>query len=70
MAGRQWNAVLWVGTNDFDDNVGNGRGWLAAIRAQVDRALSYRINPNTLVCNMYPRAGWAIGDVNYVPCSR
>ncbi|MFD1949604.1 SGNH/GDSL hydrolase family protein [Sphingomonas arantia] len=66
VAGRQWNAVLWIGTNDFDDNVGNGPGWLATIRAQVDRALAYRTNPNTLVCNMYPRAGWAVGDVNYV----
>ncbi|MBB5728257.1 lysophospholipase L1-like esterase [Sphingomonas prati] len=66
VAGRQWNAVLWIGTNDFDDNVGNGPGWLAAIRAQVDRALAYRTNSSTLVCNMYPRAGWAVGDVNYV----
>ncbi len=65
VAGRQWNAVLWIGTNDFDNFVGNGPGWFGAIKAQVDRAIAGRSNPRLIVCNMHPRGTWTVGDTNY-----
>lgn len=65
VAGRQWDGVLWIGANDFDDNVGNGPGWWSAIRTQIDRALAFRRTPNTILCNLHPRANWAVGDASY-----
>lgn len=65
VAGRQWNAVLWIGTNDFDDFIGNGPGWFGAVKAQIDRVIAWRSNPNLIVCNLHPRANWAVGDANY-----
>lgn len=63
--GKQWNAIFWTGTNDFDSNIGDGPGWLAAITSQIDRALAFRTNPNWMMLNMYPRSTWAVGDANY-----
>ncbi len=65
VAGRRWNTVLWMGINDFNDNVGNGPGWWAAVKTQIDRVLAYRTNPRTIICNFHPNATWAVGDVNY-----
>ena len=63
--GKSAYAVLWIGTNDFDDYVGNPAGWLAAVRAQIDRALAYRGTAGTLICNLTPRASWEVGSANY-----
>lgn len=65
VAGRRWNAVLWMGYNDFNNNVGNPTGWWDAVRTQIDRALAYRTNPRTIVCNFHPNASWTVGDANY-----
>lgn len=65
VAGRQWKAVLWIGTNDYDDHPGDGPGWWGAIRAAVDRALAARGGAGTVICTLHPRAGWAVGDAAY-----
>ena len=65
IAGRYWNAVLWIGTNDFTPANG-GADWFAAIKTQIDRALAFRSSPRTIVCTLHPRASWAVGDASYV----
>ncbi len=65
IAGRRWNAVLWMGYNDFNNNVGNPTGWWNAVKTQVDRVLAYRTNPRTIVCNFHPNTSWTVGDANY-----
>jgi lysophospholipase L1-like esterase len=60
---QRWKALIWLGTNDF---VADGPTWWAAVKPQLDRALSLRGNKPTIFGNFHPRASWSVGDASYV----
>ncbi len=64
VAGRTWRAVICAGANDFD-RLTDGETLFAELAAQFDRALAYRGDAPTLVCNFYPRASWQAGGAQY-----
>lgn len=63
--GKFWKNIIWAGTNDFV-NTNGGADWWSAVYPHLDRALAFRTSQETIICNMYPRSAWSVGDTSYL----
>lgn len=56
VAGRQWDMILWAGTNDA---TGDAALWWGTMLTQLDRLFAFREpGAKTIICNLHPSEGW------------